>query len=240
MKVYGERVRKTALEGEKAKGREAAARLREEQAPLRQFLFETWKALVRKDRTKPNPRFVFGYPRPEPFIQWSISQGATLGHEVVLHSPSIVENTRDDRHSEAVWETDPNTFMSVLRFEQTDGLYHGAPGEIDPDLWVTDYKLSWMPLTQIARMRPLPTLLGRGRERVREFRKAEKELANKVPRRGPTRLLLYQGREQSASAWAAELGIVSDKVIFKRIASGWSVEAALTAPASKGGRPRKP
>jgi len=50
--------------------------------------------------------------------------------------------------------------------------------------------------------------------------------------RGYCRRLIFNGKEQTVSAWAVETGI-SAKVIYDRLDAGWSVERTLTEPVKK-------
>jgi hypothetical protein len=45
-------------------------------------------------------------------------------------------------------------------------------------------------------------------------------------------IIEFNGRRQSMSAWARELGM-SRQMLHKRLTGGWSVSSALTAPKAK-------
>ena len=203
-------------------------------------ILDTWTSLVYKDRSRLHPRYVVDFVgRYRAFKEWSIESGVTIRHELILTQPRILLYSCDERKTEVVWQ--PNEMgLSVRRFEKTGGLTISKDADFPVDEWVTDYSVLWVPVDQVAKMRPLPTMVAYSQTRVRRYRNTLRAKAARKPRRGSTKKLTLDGEMKSISAWSRDPRCpVSDKIIRKRLESGWEVEEAITAPDQKGGRPRK-
>jgi hypothetical protein len=221
-------------------------------SPLDEHIFRTWKSLVYKDRSNCNPRYLTEWVPNEAnyksiaenFKVWSLENGATLNHEVILKHPRVHLYRIDTR------ETDRTCVdgSPLPVYERTGGLDWAMDDSfvvdknIPVERYVTDYDLEWVITSKIAQMRPMPNMVSYSLERVREYRKREQQelLPPKKVGRGKTEKLTFGGESKSVLHWSKDPRcLVSDKTLQKRIDAKWTVEAALTTPAGGGGRPKK-
>lgn len=184
---------------------------------LNQHIKDTWKALIRKQRSEREHQII---PRAfivecngvvsyhaELFYDHAREQGATTKHELeFVGDPVFVAGVGFAK----TWQKnlDRMRFLYALELRDIeDSGYYYYP--IEQIVWTSHKNLS--------RRKTIPNLTTYGMNHWKS---------------GQIKRITAWGEVKSASAWANDpRGVVSDKVIKRRIDAGWSPEAAISTPA---------
>lgn len=190
----------------------------------RKHIEGTWASLRLPGREKRNRRLVRRFQNLNEFAWWSLRSGFSLHSEIELVNPRIVRHVVAQRRSKLVW-LDSGT--SKFEFQ--------LPWKFDPDSepheWITDYDVVWTPHHRL-RSKFCPILTPYGAKRL-------KATKNGILRGRKSKFKYGDGLYSASELARLPEALVSDKVIAKRLAAGWSVTEAITTPAQRGGRPRK-
>ena len=183
----------------------------------------------------------------EAFEIWSRDNGFSLNSELILHSPKIRDGmflsvAKEETYVDQVgfrttYEICLLDYRRIVAFDgwHGPGDYYGIDVVKDADDWITDYELSWVPIAEISKMKPLPKLSGYGRKRLRAYRNSHKPQPPRAPRRGKTSSILAFGEYKSAYAWSLDpRANASDRAIKTRIKAGWDAEAAICTEPIRG------
>lgn len=184
---------------------------------LNQHIQDTWKAFIRKQRSEREHQII---PRAfivecngvvsydaESFYDHAREHGATTKHELeFVGDPVFVAGVEFSKR----WQKnlDRMRFLYALELRDIeDSGYYYYP--IEQIVWTSHKNLS--------RRKTIPNLTSYGMKHWTS---------------GQITRITAWGEAKSANAWANDpRGVVSDKIIKRRIDAGWSPEAAISTPA---------
>jgi hypothetical protein len=184
---------------------------------LNRHIQDSWKAYIRKQRSEREHQIVplafivecngmVSYDK-EAFYDHAREQGATTRHELeFLGDPVIVLGKEFIK----TWQKNLNRMRFLYSLELRDiegsGCFYYP---IDQIVWASHKNLS--------RRKTVPNLTTYGMKHWKG---------------GQITRITAWGEAKSANAWANDpRGVVSDKIIKRRIDAGWSPEAAISTPA---------
>lgn len=186
---------------------------------INSHLHNTWKSFIRKQRSEREHQIIplafivecnglVCYDK-EGFYDHAREQGATKRHELeLLGDPVFVPSIEFSKH----WQKnlDRMRFLYSLELRDIEGsgcFYY----PIEQIVWTSHKNLS--------RRKTTPNLTTYGMKHWKS--------------RQITRITAW-GEAKSANAWATDpRGVVSDKIIKRRIDAGWSPEVAISTPPGK-------
>lgn len=186
---------------------------------LNRHIHETWKKYIRKQRSERTEQVVplafmieqneMIYYDKEAFYDHARVQGATTTHELeFVGSPVYVPGKEFSK----IWQKNLGRrrfiYSLELRSIEDSGCYYYP---IEQIVWTSHKNLS--------RRKTTPNLTTYGMNHWRNGR------INKIT---------AWGEVKSASGWANDpRGVVSDKIIKRRVDAGWMPEDAISTPAGK-------